>query len=399
MIKNLHPIAYEPIWKPERFSEEKGDRELFERAFSFVKQRVDEGMATFYDPMDFPPPCSENNFYRPQNHFEWTASFWTGLVWLCYEMTRQEKYKVFAMREAETYFADRLENHKNTDTHDLGFLYILSSKPGYLYDGDGFCREMTLDAARLLRERFLPQEQIIQAIGKPGEPKERGIYIADCAMNVALLYWAAKETGDKFYAEAADAHMAQVARKSIKEDASCYHKVRLGKNGQVRELYAGQGYSLDGCWSRGISWLQYGYALSYGYTGEADYLEISKKVTNYHLNRLPEDLISCWDLYWTDGSENRDSSAAAITASGLVELSRYTNGDEGRLYYQAACAILRSLCRNYLADTLPESNGILLHGEYAHYDNIGVDECCIWGDYFFAEALLKVLKPEWKGYW
>ena len=43
-------------------------------------------------------------------------------------------------------------------------------------------------------------------------------------------------------------------------------------------------------------------------------------------------------------------------------------------------------------------NGILLHSVYSKPDNRGVDECCIWGDYFFTEALARIYMA-WVPYW
>ena len=40
----------------------------------------------------------------------------------------------------------------------------------------------------------------------------------------------------------------------------------------------------------------YGFLLSYIYTGDTQMVQLSKKLANYFLNRLPEDAVCHWDL-------------------------------------------------------------------------------------------------------
>ena len=54
---------------------------------------------------------------------------------------------------------------------------------------------------------------------------------------------------------------------------------------------------------------------------------------------------------------------------------------------------------NYFLNELPESNGLLLHQTYAKPQGIGIDEHNIWGDYFYFEALHRMLEPDWELYW
>ena len=45
----------------------------------------------------------------------------------------------------------------------------------------------------------------------------------------------------------------------------------------------------------------------------------------------------------------------------------------------------------YLASETPGWEGILKHGVYHTAKNLGVDESVMWGEYFFVEALTKVV--------
>ena len=83
--------------------------------------------------------------------------------------------------------------------------------------------------------------------------------------------------------------------------------------------------------------------------------------------------------YWDfddPGKEVRDSSAAAIAASGLLDLSDLSGKE---VFRDVAISILNSLCDNYLSLSAKEKNGILKHGCFHKPAGMGVDESLIWG--------------------
>lgn len=112
------------------------------------------------------------------------------------------------------------------------------------------------------------------------------------------------------------------------------------------------------------------------------------------MNRLPDDYIPYWDLVFSDTSnQERDSSAAAIAVNGLIELSMQSESNYRPFYKGAISAMLRSLSDNYTTNDVA-SNGILLHGVYNKPGNVGIDECMLWGDYYYAESLMRIINPE-----
>jgi unsaturated chondroitin disaccharide hydrolase len=92
----------------------------------------------------------------------------------------------------------------------------------------------------------------------------------------------------------------------------------------------------------------------------------------------------------------KDSSAAAIAASGLLNLARQVDSPQrSAAYRETALAMLDALCTpEYLAVDTPGWEGILRHGVYHTKKNLGVDESVMWGDFFFVEALVKALQAE-----
>ncbi|MEC0257063.1 glycoside hydrolase family 88 protein [Paenibacillus lautus] len=369
-----------------------------EAAIEFVLHRIDQNLDMFSN--RFPSPASRNNIYETIGNTEWTSSFWTGMLWLAYEVTGDAKYRSTAELQLHSY-KERVEKRIATETHDLGFLYSLSCVAAYKLTGNTEARRIALAAADLLMERHFQKAGIIQAWGKLDQPSQRGRMIIDCCMNLPLLYWATEETRKPEYRRAAISHAQQSARYLIREDSSTYHTYYMDvESGEPRFGQTSQGYSDHSCWSRGQAWAIYGLPLSYAYMKEESLLHDAERVTNYFLNRLPEDYVCYWDLIFTEGLEERDSSAAAISVCGMLELAKHLplSHPRRRTYENAALRVLGALSDRYTTVSLPGSNGILQHAVYGKPLGNGIDECCIWGDYFYFEALVRVYK-DWDMYW
>lgn len=363
-----------------------------------VLARIDRTLPQFTD--FFPSPASESGFYAPIDNVEWTNGFWTGMLWLAWELSGKPSYRETAERHVLS-FAERIERRVNVDHHDLGFLYTLSACAANRLTGSETGLGAGLEAARLLLARFDPVANVIQAWGDMRDPKQRGRMIIDCNLNLPLLYWASRQTGDGQFAEAADRHLAQAQKLLVRPDASTFHTFYVDtRTGKPRHGSTHQGFSDDSCWARGQAWGIYGFALGWRHTGDAELAKLAAKLANYFLNRLPSDGICCWDLVFTDDDKTpRDSSAAAIAACGLLELAgALPLSDQSREAYASwAWHMVRTLGKGYLAP-LDGSNAVLLHAVYHMPNKAGVDEACIWGDYFYLEALMR-LRRVWSPYW
>lgn len=260
--------------------------------------------------------------------------------------------------------------------------------------------KLSVRAADRLMERYSAKAQIIQAWGNLEDPKEKGRMIIDCLMNLSLLYNISEITGEKKYKEAAEHHAKQAQKYLVREDYSTYHTYYMNVDtGEPIKGVTAQGYSDNSAWARGQAWGVYGFALSYAHTGDKTFLETASRIADYYLERLPEDFVPYWDLYFQEGDEYRDSSSAGILACGLLELSKHLPVLDPRKkeYEETAVRIVKSLFENYTTEK-DLSNGIIKHGVYAIPFHVGVDECCIWGDYFYVEALMR-LRNVWNMYW
>ncbi|MCP4405427.1 MAG: glucuronyl hydrolase, partial [bacterium] len=384
-------IIDEGIKQPEKYAGTVPlTKEFCDTAIQYVLKKIDESLDLFTD--KFPAPASQNLVYPTIENIEWTTAFWTGMLWLAYEVTGDEKYRTVAERNLDS-FAARIDKKQHVDHHDLGFLYTLSGVSAYKLTGNEKAKKAALQAADHLITRYFEKAGIIQAWGDLSNPEQRGRMIVDCLMNLPLLYWATQVTGDRKYHDIAKIHAQQTVRHIVREDASTFHTFYMDvETGAPKYGKTQQGYSDDSSWARGQAWAIYGFPLSYRYLKEWDLIELAQKVANYFLNRLPEDSIAYWDLIFTEGDEERDSSSASIAACGLLELAKYLplTNPYRQTYEQAAVAMVRSLADSYTTVEHPESNGILMHAVYSKRRNRGVDECCIWGDYYYFEALVRL---------
>ena len=162
-----------------------------------------------------------------------------------------------------------------------------------------------------------------------------------------------------------------------------------------------QGYSDDSAWARGQAWGIYGIALNYRNSGIEEAFDLFKGMTNYFLNRLPQDNVCYWDLIFGDGSgQSRDSSAAAVAVCGMQEMCKYLpeTDEDKEVYKYAMHTILRSLIENYANHSHKPGEALLLHGVYSWHSGKGIDVGNIWGDYYYVEALVRFLK-DWQVWW
>ncbi len=301
---------------------------------------------------------------------------------------------------------ERIVNHVEVDHHDMGFLYSPSCVAAYKLTGSEEGKEAALKAADQLLSRFQPVGEFIQAWGTMGA-KDNYRFIIDCLLNLPLLYWATEETGDEKYREIAEKHIHTALANVIREDDSTWHTFFMNpETGEPDHGATCQGYKDGSAWARGQAWGVYGTAVGYRYTGRSEYIDYFKRVTRYFLEHLPSDLCPYWDLTFGEGDEEpRDSSSAVIAACGMLEMSKYMEKEDAAYYTSIAKKLIKAMIDHYAVTDSRTSSGQLLHGTYSKktpYNTCtpeGVDECVIWGDYFYMEALHRVLTPDWKIYW
>lgn len=373
-------------------------------ALATVRRNIDAFGATYPDDTTrdgrYEPRAATAQFAAGANR-GWTTSFFSGMEWLAWQLSDDAVFRDAALAHSAD-FARRVRAGDDLDTHDLGFLYSLSTVPAWRLLDDDDARGAALLAAEHLMLRYLEPAGIIQAWGDLSDPVQRGRTIVDSLMNMPLLTWAGEQTGDERYANAVRTHTTQLRTHILRDDDSTFHTFYWDpETGEPLRGATEQGAGDESCWARGQAWGVYGFALNYRATGDPELLEAAWRCADYFLAHLPADSVPFWDLVYSDGSDApRDSSSAAIAVCGLLELAELEAGsDRGARAADAAATMLASLIENYTPENPADSDALLLHGVYDLPKNVGVDEGTLWGDYFYLEALTRVSLPGWKPFW
>jgi unsaturated chondroitin disaccharide hydrolase len=334
---------------------------------------------------------------------DWTGGFLAGMMWQFHLRERHEKRGKIAAgdplnssawrKQAEHY--SKLLEHRQHDraVHDLGFIFLSTYLPWYELTGEKRLHDVLIQAGRTLALRFMDKGQYLRSFVAP-----ESLFI-DIMMNVPIIFYAANEASDRDLARIATAHCLTTRDVLVREDGSTAHEGLFDLvTGRFLKQTTHQGLRDDSAWARGLAWSLYGYSKCYALTGNQDFLEVAERNAGYWLAHLPEDHVPLWDFDADPAApppygNQKETSAAAIAASGLLDLARLTPDDDRAEQYEAtALAMLDQLCTPaYLANQTPGWEGILKHGVYHTAKNLGVDESVMWGEYFFVEALTKVV--------
>ncbi|MEQ5993581.1 glycoside hydrolase family 88 protein [Enterococcus faecalis] len=378
------------------------NKEVLHGALLHAVAKVEHLMEKF--PEDFPSASTNDLLYQHKPNKEWTAGFFSGMVWLAYEVTNDQRYKQFAQKQTKS-FRMRLDNRIATNFHDLGFLYSLSCVADYKLTGSEFAKETAVLAADLLAARFQENGQFIQAWSDLDDPEEYRLII-DCFLNLPLLFWATTVTGDSSYAEIAQAHFKTAVATVIRPDFSTYHTYFFDREtGNPLRGATNQGYADESYWSRGQAWVIYGIQLFLQYCPLAFQEENQRflNVLSSFQEKLSADAIPVWDFEAKEDPQLKDSSAAAIVICGLQTYLSSPNKEANQktIIIELKNKMLQELMMHY--DSIHQEgkakvDGLLLHGMHHWPRQQGVDESVLWGDYFYFEALVRETQ-NWQSYW
>jgi unsaturated chondroitin disaccharide hydrolase len=356
-------------------------------AFNYVLEKIERNIEPLRDKFPF---ISKNGVWETKKNTSggvWTLGFWPGMLWLAYMETKNKKYEKLAYD-----WMRLIEHRKNDRDHDVGFAFYPSFVKGYELAGDAYLREVALSAANSLLSLFHTKSNFIHT-----RLKESGIAAIDTTMNLLLLWWAYEETKDKRYYDAAFNHSIATMKHMIRDDGSTVHIVKFNPmNGKIIKKLTLQGYSDTSCWSRGQSWAMYGFTVAYEKTGYDVFLITAKRTADYFISHLPADCVPYWDFNTRIYDTTKDSSAAAIASSTLLDLAKVEKDKNAAMRYErSAYKILESLTKHYLTKGRNEP-GILMHNCFDKPRGLATDNCTIFGDYYYMGALTKLLELESK---
>lgn len=336
-----------------------------------------------------------------RNPRNWTSGFWGGLNVLLYNYTKNEEYLKTAKRSEEL-MDEALMDFRGL-YHDVGFMWHILSGALFRLTGDDKSKNRNLHMAANLFSRFVRYEDVPGGFIRAWNDSWQGLAvenfsIIDCLMNLPILYWASDLTGDDRFKRIAMDHADMALLDHLRADGSIVHIVDHDRDsGEVVRTYGGQGYCVGSSWSRGQAWGLYGFTLSYLHTKEERYLNAAKQVANYFIANCCDDWLPRVDFRAPSEPVMYDSTAGLCAACGMIELSKALPEHEGGMYMHAAVNILKAIEKNF-ADYNPDRDDLITHGTVLYPIKPGQESVVhisiIYADYFFTEALLKLLGDE-----
>lgn len=338
-------------------------------------------------------PASRSAGYGPTgwSHGNWFCGFWVGLLAAAHLWTGEKRYLDLA-EERMRLVAPRAED---PNTHDIGFIFISSAAILHRITGSERHRATALAAADRLRARLVttPRGAYIASWGPLSDPRGRQSSAIDTMANLPLLYWAAETADDGSFRLAGEAH-ALMSQSFIRPDNSTFHAVEYDlATGERRRGHTFQGYRDDSLWSRGQAWAVYGYAATARATGKREHLALAEALAERFFERLGDAPVPPYDFDDPDPAKPRDSAAAAILASALLDLAAlHPDSARAAHWHGQAGRLLDGLFDECLARE-PSHRGLLKHGCYSWPHRDGTDSAVLFGDFYFVEALCTLLLP------
>ncbi len=325
----------------------------------------------------------------------WTNGFWGGILWQMYHLSGEEAFRK-AAEELEDKMDAALMDARSMD-HDSGFRWLPTAVADYKLTKNPGSYNRGILAADNLAGRFNQNGSFIRAWNDENGLNRAGWAIIDCMMNLPLLYWAGEMQEDPRYRTIAMKHADMAMQRFIREDGSANHILCFDpETGELLRALGGQGYREGSSWTRGQAWALYGFTLSYLHTKEKRYLETAEKCASYFISQIPESGLIPVDFDQPETVDYEDSTAAAISACGLLELGKAVEAegrpDDAGKYRAAAQKLLFALDQNR-ADYDPSRDGILSHCSAA-YGSEDHNQYFVYADYYYIEAILKLTGDE-----
>ena len=336
---------------------------------------------TFKDSLRARPAADKKGKRSLCGIYDWTSGFFPGSLWYAYELTGDEKLKEEAVK-----FTNLLNPVRYYDgTHDLGFMIGCSYGNALRLSPADTIRNVITETADNLISRFDPEIGCIRSwdFGTWNFP-----VIIDNMMNLDLLFLASRLTGDDKYKDIAIRHADTTMKNHFRDDYTSWHVVSYNDDGTVERRQTHQGKDDNSSWARGQAWAVYGYTACFRETGDSTYLDFAEHIADMIMSRVTtEDAIPYWDYDAPAGPDTpRDASAAAVTASGLLELSTFAA--DGQKYYDYAVKILKSLSSPaYLAKAGENEGFVLMHSTGSLPHGSEIDVPLNYADYYYLEAM------------
>jgi len=340
--------------------------------------------------------------FQTAAYTDWCSGFYPGTLFYLYEQTKDQTL----LNEAKRILKVLEKEKDDKSTHDLGFMMYCSFGNAERITSNPDYKDILITSAKSLATRFNPKVGCIKSwdrVKSFNGTEWTYPVIIDNMMNLELLFYASKVTGDESFKNMALSHARKTMQNHVRADYSSYHVVNYDpETGAVKSKETHQGFADNSTWSRGEAWGIYGFTMVYRESNDKSFLKTAEGMADYFLNHLPADTIPYWDFNVDQPGYNppwkydpsrfreipKDASAAAVAASALIELSGYVEKTKSKKYLKAAEDILYALSSpKYMAAIGENGNFILKHSTGGAPSYSEIDVPLTYADYYFVEAM------------
>lgn len=298
---------------------------------------------------------SKDLFYYGCNEYKWTGGFFKGELWLAYQMTHDSIYKTVAEHQIIK-MLHHIEAKSAETNYFYGLIYNPSCVSAYRSTQDEDAEEAALLAAT---ELLFSEEDLL---------KKNALKDGRILFNIPLLMWAAKITDDERF--------TGLAKKICDECTKVISEVT-----ENPEEYGNASLQQ-------LAWRIYGIAIAAKYFPKEEHLVLFRYITEKYFAQV-------------ENEDLTDAASAAVTCCGLQEMILHLRASDGiafseeiSLLTNKSLVLLKNLVYDYAVQSPKTSNGLL----FTILED-GSEECTSWGDYFYMEALVRYIKPNWRSCW
>lgn len=254
-------------------------------------------------------------------------------------------------------------------------------------------RPMLLTAAETISSRFMTIGYM-KSFGTP-DNAEYPFTTIDDVINLCIPLWYAQLTSDERLAKAVGDAVELIGDRLVRQDGSTIQVLLFNEHGEPTGVDTYQGHSAAGCWSRGLAWGIYGFAMMAGLSGDPRHRELAQLMADYWIDHVQGDPSPIWDFELPESSrEARDSFAGTLGYAGLLELAALSD------------PVRATQLRSYVADRMSDLSAkyVITHDgpgivrgaalDVPHDHGVGQDAAVIVGDSYYVEALWRLLNAK-----
>lgn len=376
-----------------------------EDAYEALMDRVDRTLAETGDEFPFAAD-PDTGTWETTDDGNWCAGHWIGLLWFAAthanDVADTKRYIDAAWNHTDVLWDEmpRETMFCGMNFHHAGWLGFDSTSDRQLYamglEGADAMVDMFHEKARQIRVGTYrikgPAEQFDMEREVEGRPTGEHVAVCDTIFTSLPILWRAYcETGETTFRDVAISHADRHMDWYLNPDGSTTHMVAFDPaTGDPDRYFDTLAYDMDTCWARGQGWNIAGLSWAYDETDAPRYLDALEAAAKYYRTHTHDDLIPYWDFEDPRIPDvPKDTSAAALTAYGLLRLER-DSGRTARLG-ELGEEILSDLVSEYMVTKDGPRRGMVTGGCYNYPQKYAYENELVWTDFYVGASLRQLI--------